>query len=125
MTNNIIYPIISGLIIGIIKGWQKIPVNHLLVILLLFFNLTKDLHHATATVSFITLGFSLIYAFKHYNKIIDIDIELAIIIFFFILIGAYIGNYLSKFINTKVTNISIIIGFVITIIYLIYYFKIF
>ena len=69
--NSIIYPALVGLIAGIIKGWQHIPVNHLVVVMLLYFNLTKDILHATGTVSFIALGLSLIYAFKTYNKCIN------------------------------------------------------
>jgi len=122
---NLIYSIIAGFILGILKGWLQISVNHLILIVLLILNLSKDVHHATATISFISLGLALNYAIKSYNKIIDVDINLALIMILFILIGSFIGHKLTYYINKQITNITIICSYIITIIYLLYYFNIF
>jgi uncharacterized membrane protein YfcA len=122
---NIIYSIIAGFILGILKGWLQISVNHLILIVLLFLNLTDNLHHATATISFISLGLALIYAVKSYNKIIDVDTNIGLIMMLFILIGSFIGHKLTYYINKQITNITIICSYIVTIIYLLYYFNIF
>lgn len=122
----IISSIIIGLISGIIKGWHKMPINQYIVMFLLLFNIVNDKSQAMTTVSVIVMGLSFINAINIYNnnKKPNINIVNAIIILITILIGNYIGEYMSNYISTKITNTSIIIGFILTTIYFFKYFNI-
>jgi uncharacterized membrane protein YfcA len=121
----IISSIIIGLLTGIIKGWHKMPINQYIVMFLLLFNIVNDKTQAMATVSFIVMALSFIQAFTMYknNKKHNINIVNAIIILLTILIGNHIGEYMSNYISTKITNTSIIIGFILTTIYFLKYFN--